>query len=558
MEERKETNNFIDDIIQADISSQKVKQVYTRFPPEPNGFLHIGHVKSLCLNFGMAEKYKGVCNLRFDDTNPESENEEYVEGIKKNIKWLGFDTGERVFYASNYFEKLYEYATMLIRDEKAYVDDLGAEEFAEKYKGTPTVPGKNSPSRSRSIEENLELFEKMRQGSFPEGSKILRAKIDMTHPNMHMRDPGIYRIKYSHHYNTENKWCIYPLYDYAHCVSDSLEGITHSLCTLEFEVHRPLYEWFLDALKVHKPKQIEFARLNLNYTVMSKRKLLELVEEKKVDGWDDPRIPTICGLRRRGYTPDALRNFAKKIGIAKRENMIDTALLEWCIREDLNKIALRKMGIIHPLKLIITNYDTDVEYVDCVNNPEDPSTGKRKVPFSKNIWIEKNDFMLNPPKEFYRLFPGNEVRLKYAYIIKCEDYKTDSDGNIQEIYGRYEPLSKSGEDKTGKKVKTAISWVSAPHSITAEIRLYDTLFTIENLSDIPDDTNWKEYLNPKSLEIIPHAQLEPSFQNAEPHIHYQLERQGYFILDSKFSSSEKLVFNRTVTLKDEWAKIRHF
>lgn len=556
MEEKKEVNNFIDDIIQSDLSSQKVKRVYTRFPPEPNGFLHIGHVKSMCLNFGMAERYKGVCHLRFDDTNPESENADYVEGIKEDVKWLGFEPGERVFYASNYFEKLYEYAVVLIKNEKAYVDDLSAEEFAEKYKGTPTVTGKHSPYRDRSVEYNLDLFDKMKQGAFPEGSKIVRAKIDMSHPNMHMRDPGIYRIKYSYHYNTGNKWCIYPLYDYAHCLSDSLEGITHSLCTLEFEVHRPLYEWFLEALHVHKPQQIEFARLNLNYTVMSKRKLLELVEEKKVDGWDDPRIPTISGLRRRGYTPNALRIFAEKIGIAKRENMIDTALLEWCIREDLNKTALRKMGIIHPLKLIITNYDADVEYLDCINNPEDPSAGRRKVPFSKHIWIEKNDFMLNPPKEFYRLFPGNEVRLKYAYIIKCEDYKTDADGNIQEIYCRYEPLSKSGEDKTGKKVKTAITWVSAAHSIPAEIRLYEKLFTIENLSDIPENKDWKDYLNPKSLEIIHNARLEPSFQNAEAGIHYQLERQGYFILDSKFSSPEKLVFNRTVTLKDEWAKVR--
>lgn len=558
-EEKKESLHFIHQIIEEDNRAGKFGgRVHTRFPPEPNGYLHIGHAKSICLNFGTAQKYGGLCNLRFDDTNPAKESDEYVNSIKEDVRWLGFDWEDRMYHASDYFDQLYAYAVQLIKKGKAYVDDLPSEEFAKNYKGTPTQPGKNSPFRDRSVEENLSLFEKMKNGEFPEGSHILRAKIDMAHPNMHMRDPAMYRIKHAHHHRTGDKWHIYPMYDFAHGISDSIEGITHSLCTLEFEVHRPLYDWFIDELGIYHPQQIEFARLNLNYTVMSKRKLLELVEGNFVDGWSDPRLPTISGLRRRGYTPASIRNFAEKIGVAKRDNIIDVSLLEWSVREDLNKIAPRKMGILKPVKLIITNYPEDkVEYLEAVNNPEDPAAGTRQLPFSREVFIEQGDFMEDPPKQFFRLGPGREVRLKYAYIIKCEDYKKDpATGQVTEIYCTYDPLTKSGEDQTGKKVKSALGWVSAGHACRAEVRLYDRLFNVEDPADVAEGEDWKKNINPNSLEIVENAALEPSLADAEPGIGYQFERQGYFCLDTRYSTPEKKVFNRTVTLKDDWAKIQ--
>jgi len=532
-------------------------KIRTRFPPEPNGYLHIGHAKSICLNFGTAKKYNGLCNLRFDDTNPAKESDEYVNSIKEDVKWLGFDWEDRMYHASDYFDQLYDFAVQLIKKGKAYVDDLPSEEFAKSYKGTPTQPGKNSPFRDRPVLETLELFEKMKNGEFAEGTHILRAKIDMAHPNMHMRDPAMYRIKHAHHHRTGDKWHIYPMYDFAHGLSDSIERITHSLCTLEFEVHRPLYDWFIEELGLYHPQQIEFARLNLNYTVMSKRKLLELVEGKSVDGWDDPRLPTISGLRRRGYTAAAIRHFADKIGVAKRDNTIDVSLLEWSIREDLNKIAPRKMGVLRPLKLVITNYPGDkVEFLDAVNNPEDPESGSRKLPFSSEIYIEQGDFMEDPPKQFFRLGPGREVRLKYAYIIKCEGFRKDpATGEVVEVQCTYDPLTKSGEDQTGKKVKSALSWVSAKHALMAEVRLYDRLFNVEDPSDVEEGEDWKKNINPASLEIVPNAALEPSLTDAVPGVGYQFERQGYFCLDSRYSTAVKKVFNRTVTLKDEWSKI---
>jgi len=556
-EEKKESLHFIHQIIENDNVSGKFGQrVHTRFPPEPNGYLHIGHAKSICLNFGTAKKYNGLCNLRFDDTNPAKESDEYVNSIKEDVKWLGFDWEDRMYHASDYFDQLYDFAVQLIKKGKAYVDDLPSEEFAKSYKGTPTQAGKNSPFRERPAAENLELFEKMKNGEFAEGSHILRAKIDMAHPNMHMRDPAMYRIKHAHHHRTGDKWHIYPMYDFAHGLSDSIERITHSLCTLEFEVHRPLYDWFIVELSLYHPQQIEFARLNLNYTVMSKRKLLELVEGKSVDGWDDPRLPTISGLRRRGYTAASIRNFADKIGVAKRDNTIDVSLLEWSIREDLNKIAPRKMGVLRPLKLVITNYPADkVEFLDAVNNPEEPESGSRKLPFSSEIYIEQGDFMEDPPKQFFRLGPGREVRLKYAYIIKCEGFKKDpATGEVVEVQCTYDPLTKSGEDQTGKKVKSALSWVSAKHALMAEVRLYDRLFNVEDPSDVEEGEDWKKNINPTSLKIVPNAALEPSLNEAVPGVGYQFERQGYFCLDSKYSTAKK-VFNRTVTLKDDWAKI---
>lgn len=558
-EAKKESINFIHQIIEDDNKSGKFGgKVHTRFPPEPNGYLHIGHAKSICLNFGTAQKYQGLCNLRFDDTNPAKESDEYVNSIKEDVKWLGFDWQERLFHASDYFDQLYEYAVQLIRKGKAYVDNLPSEEFAKNYKGTPTQAGKNSPYRGRPVEENLDLFEKMRKGEFDEGTHILRAKIDMSHPNMHLRDPAMYRIKHASHHRTGDKWHIYPMYDFAHGLSDSLEGITHSLCTLEFEVHRPLYDWFIKELGVYHPQQIEFARLNLNYTVMSKRKLLELVEGNFVDGWSDPRLPTISGLRRRGYTPASIRNFADRIGVAKRDNVIDVSLLEWSIREDLNKIAPRKMGVLRPLKVVITNYPEDKEeFLEAVNNPEDPESGTRKLPFSREIYIEQSDFMEDPPKQFFRMGPGREVRLKYAYIIECVDFKKDpATGEVLEVYCTYDPLTKSGEDQTGKKVKSTLSWVSARHAFRAEVRLYDRLFNVEDPSDVEEGEDWKKNINPASLEIIEAAALEPSLGEAQPGVGYQFERQGYFAIDSKYSTADKVVFNRTVTLKDEWAKLQ--
>ncbi|WP_416865867.1 MAG: glutamine--tRNA ligase/YqeY domain fusion protein [Imperialibacter sp.] len=558
-EEKKESINFIHQIIEDDNKTGKfASKVHTRFPPEPNGYLHIGHAKSICLNFGTAKKYNGLCNLRFDDTNPTKESDEYVNSIMEDVKWLGFDWEDRRYHASDYFDQLYEYAQQLIKKGKAYVDSLSSEDFAKNYKGTPTKAGKNSPFRDRSVEENLDLFDRMRKGEFPDGAHVVRAKIDMAHPNMHMRDPSMYRIKHAHHHRTGDKWHIYPMYDFAHGLSDSIEGITHSLCTLEFEVHRPLYDWFIDELGVYHPQQIEFARLNLNYTVMSKRKLLELVEEGYVDGWNDPRLPTISGLRRRGYTPSSIRTFADRIGVAKRDNIIDVGLLEWSVREDLNKIAPRKMGVLRPLKVIITNYPEDKEeMMDATNNPEDSDGGTRKVPFSREIYIEQSDFMEDPPKKFFRMGPGREVRLKYAYIIECIDFKKDpATGEILEVYCTYDPLTKSGEDQTGKKVKSTLSWVSARHAYKTEVRLYDRLFNVEDPSDVEEGEDWKKNINPSSLEIIEAAALEPSLAEAEAGVGYQFERQGYFTVDTKYSTADKLVFNRTVTLKDDWAKIQ--
>ena len=550
-----ESLNFIEQIIEEDIANGKHGgRIHTRFPPEPNGYLHIGHAKSICLNFGLAEKYNGLCNLRFDDTNPEKESVEYVESIKKDVKWLGFDWEDREFYASDYFRLLYEYAIKLIESGNAYIDDQSAAEMSES-RGTPTQPGKESPYRNRSVEENLELFEAMKAGKCKEGERVLRAKIDMASPNMHMRDPVLYRIKYVTHHRTGDEWCIYPTYDFAHGQSDSNENITHSLCTLEFEVHRPLYEWLIQALGIFPSRQIEFARLNLSYTIVSKRKLLELVEGNYVSGWDDPRMPTISGIRRRGYTPESIRNFAEKVGVAKRDGIIDVALLEHSVREDLNKKSNRVMGVLNPIKLIITNYpEGEEEMLTAINNPEDESAGTREMPFSKEVYIDRGDFMEDPPKKFFRLGPGREVRLKYAYIVKCEDYKKDEEtGEITEIYCTYDPATKSGQDTTGKKVKGTLGWVSAKHALDAEVRLYDRLFVTENLNDIDDD--FKNHLNPDSLTVIPKAKLEPSLKAAQAGYQVQFERIGYFIVDED-STDEKLVFNRTVTLRDNWAKLK--
>ncbi len=548
-------SNFIREIIEEDLKTNKHNQkVHTRFPPEPNGYLHIGHAKSICLNFGIARDYNGLCNLRFDDTNPVKEDVEYVDSIQEDVKWLGFDWDNRMYYASDYFQQLYDFAIQLIKDSKAYVDSSTSEEI-KNQKGTPTEAGVNSPYRNRTIEENLELFVGMKEGKFEEGTHTLRAKIDMASQNMHMRDPLIYRIKKATHHNTGDVWCIYPMYDYAHPLSDWIEGITHSLCTLEFEIHRPLYDWFLNALNLENlPRQIEFARLNLNYTIMSKRKLLELVQEKYVSGWDDPRMPTICGLRRRGYTPDSIRNFANKIGVAKRDATTDVALLEHSIREDLNKRAPRVMAVLNPLKVVITNYpDGLIEDLEAINNPEDPAAGKRTIPFSKEIYIDKEDFQEIPHKKFFRLYPGNEVRLKYAYIIKCNDVIKNKSGEIIELHCTYDPESKSGSEGSTRKVKGTIHWVSAVESIKAEVRLYDRLFTVED-PDADGEKDFKEFLNPHSLDILSNCILERSLSNANPGDKFQFERQGYFCVD--LSSSEKLlVFNRTVPLKDSWTKI---
>jgi len=546
--------NFIEQIIEEDIKNNKNEgRVHTRFPPEPNGYLHIGHAKSICLNFGLAKKYNGLCNLRFDDTNPVKENVEYVESIKEDIRWLGFDWEDREYYASDYFEILYEYAERLIKKGKAYVCDLSAEEIS-KQRGTITQKGIESPYRNRSVEENLDLFRRMRAGEFEEGTKVLRAKIDMAHPNMLMRDPILYRIIKASHHRTGDKWCIYPMYDFAHGQCDSIERITHSICTLEFEVHRPLYDWFIKELEIFAPQQIEFARLNLTYTVMSKRKLLELVEGGFVNGWDDPRMPTICGLRRRGYTPEAIRNFADKIGVARRDNTIDVSLLEFCIREDLNKSAERRMAVLNPLKLIITNYPDDkTEVLQAINNPEKPERGTREIFFSKILYIEKDDFMENPPNNFFRLSPGKEVRLRYAYFVKCNEViKDDITGEIKEIHCTYDPASKGGMSPDGRKVKGTIHWVSAKHAIQAEVRLYDRLFKTPFPEEVSEGKDYKDNLNPDSLKIV-NAWVEPSLNNVDLITKYQFERLGYFCHD-KDSSLAKLIFNRTVTLKDSWVK----
>ncbi len=549
--------NFIKDIIEEDLRNNTYGgRVHTRFPPEPNGYLHIGHAKSICLNFGIAEEYGGLCNLRFDDTNPETEDITYIEAIKEDIRWLGFDWDGREYYASDYFDKLYNYAVELIKMGKAYVCDLSPEEIRE-YRGTPTKPGKESPYRNRTVEENLELFERMKRGEFKEGEKTLRAKIDMSSPNLNMRDPVIYRIKYTPHPRTGKKWCIYPTYDFAHCLSDSIEGITHSLCTLEFEDHRPLYDWFLDQLGVHHPKQIEFARLNLSYTVLSKRMLSELVKRGIVDGWDDPRMPTIAGLRRRGYTPEAIRDFCERIGVAKRNSLVDIALLEHCIREDLNKRAPRVMAVLRPLKVIIENYPEDKEEeLDAINNPEDLSMGTRKVPFCREIYIEQDDFMEEPPKKFYRLAPGREVRLRYAYYIKCKDVIKDKDGNIKELICTYDPETRGGWAPDGRKVKATLHWVSARHCIEAEVRLYDRLFIKEDPTDVEEGKSFLDYLNPESLIVLKKCYLEPSLKNAKPGERFQFERLGYFCVDTKDTKEGRLVFNRIVTLKDTWEKIK--
>lgn len=551
----KESLNFIEHIVEEDIKNNKHEgRIHTRFPPEPNGFLHIGHASSICLNFGIAQKYNGKCNLRFDDTNPDTEDSVYVASIKADVKWLGFDWEDREFYASDYYDQLYEFALQLIKEGKAYVDDLSKEEF-DKIKGSITVPGKESPYRNRSVEENLELLERMKNGEFKEGEKVLRAKIDMSSPNMHLRDPAMYRIKYAEHHRTGNKWCIYPTYDFAHGQSDSMEGITHSLCTLEFELHRPLYEWFIKELNIFPSRQIEFARRNLSYTVTSKRKLLQLVEEGHVDGWDDPRMPTISGLRRRGYTPESIRMFVDKIGIARRDNLIDPSLLEFSLRDHLNKIAPRVMAVLDPIKVIITNYPEGTsEELLTENNPEDESMGNRMVPFSKELYIEREDFMEQASKKFFRLAPGKMVRLKSAYIIQCDDFVKDPEtGMITELHCSYFPNSKSGQDTSGLKVKGTIHWVSAAHAVDAEVRLYDRLFMVENPSK-DKDRDFKEFINPDSLIILQNCKLEPSLKNAQPGERFQFQRMGYFCVDTKNTTQEKLVFNRSVTLKDSWAK----
>lgn len=548
--------NFIREIIAEDLKTNKWGgRVHTRFPPEPNGYLHIGHAKSICLNFGIAAEFGGKCNLRFDDTNPSKEDVEYVESIKQDVRWLGFDWEDRLFFASDYFEQMYQYAVQLIKKGRAYVCDLSPDEITE-YRGTLTEPGKDSPYRNRSIEENLDLFERMRAGEFPNGSRVLRAKIDMASPNINMRDPIMYRILHAEHHRTGNKWCIYPTYDWAHGLEDSIERITHSICTLEFEDHRPLYDWYLDQLGVYHPQQIEFARLNLNYTVMSKRKLLRLVQERYVSGWDDPRMQTISGLRRRGYTPESIRTFCERIGLAKRDSVVDIALLEYCLREDLNKRAPRVMAVLRPLKVIIDNYpEGQVEELEAINNPEDPNMGTRKIPFSRVLYIEQDDFREIPPKGFFRLSPGNEVRLKHAYIIKCEQaVKDEKTGEVIELHCSYDPETKSGGAKAGRKVKSTLHWVSAGHAVEAEVRLYNHLFVTPNPDDVPDGSGFKVNLNPNSLEMLTSCKVEPNLKSAKPGDKYQFLRMGYFCVDAD-SSDKKLVFNRTVTLQDEWAKI---
>jgi glutaminyl-tRNA synthetase len=547
-----ERRHFLRDIIDEDLRTGKFGgRVHTRFPPEPNGYLHIGHAKSICLNFGLAKEYGGLCNLRFDDTNPTKEEMEYVESIQQDVRWLGFDWEDRLYYASDYFEQLYEYAVQLIKKGKAYVCDLSADEIRE-YRGTLTEPGKESPYRNRSVEENLDLFRRMRAGEFPNGARTLRARIDMSSPNLNLRDPVMYRILHATHHRTGNTWCIYPTYDWAHGQSDSIEGITHSICTLEFADHRPLYDWFLDELGIYHPQQIEFARLNLTYTVMSKRKLLQLVEESHVQGWDDPRMPTISGLRRRGYTPESIREFAERIGVARSESTVDMALLEDCLRDDLNKRAQRVMAVLRPLKVVIENYpDGMVEELDAVNNPEDASMGTRKVPFSKVIYIERDDFREDPPKKYFRLSPGAEVRLRYAYIIKCTGVvKDEKTGEIVELRCTYDPETRSGSPQSSRRVKGTIHWVSAPHAIDAEVRLYDRLFTVED----PSGDDWRSFINPNSLEVLRDCKVEPSLASAQVQNRFQFERMGYFCVDHD-SAPDHLVFNRTVTLRDTWAKI---
>ena len=548
------SGHFIRRIIEDDLKSGKSGgRVVTRFPPEPNGCLHIGHAKSICMNFGLARDYKGVCHLRFDDTNPSTEDVEFVESIQRDVRWLGFDWGKNLFYASDYYEQLYEFAVQLIKKGKAYVCELNTEEFKE-YRGVPTRSGKNSPWRERPIEENLDLFTRMRAGEFDEGRYVLRAKIDMASPNLHMRDPVIYRIKKESHHRTGSKWCIYPMYDFAHCLSDSIEKITHSICTLEFEVHRPLYDWILDALEVYHPQQIEFAWLSLSYTILSKRKLRQLVENKSVTGWDDPRMPTLAGLRCRGYTPAAIQNFCERIGVTKFVSLTDVALLEHCLRDDLNRTSMRAMAVLNPLRVVIDNYPEDrEEYFEAVNNPEDPSMGTRKVPFSRVIYIEREDFMEQPPKKFFRLAPGREVRLRYACLVTCNRVvKDEKTGEVVELHCAYDPASRGGNAPDGRKVKGTIHWVSARHAVQAEVRLYDRLFLHENPEETGDE--FMKHLNPNSLQVVA-GHLEPSLGGAKAGEKFQFERLGYFCVDTADSAPGKPVFNRTVSLRDSWTKI---
>ena len=551
-------SHFIREIIQEDLRTNRFGgRVHTRFPPEPNGYLHIGHAKSICLNFGLAQEFGGLCNLRFDDTNPTKEEIEYVESIMEDVRWLGFNWEDRLFFASDYFEQLYEWAVQLIKAGKAYVCDLSPEEV-RAYRGTLTEPGRESPYRNRSVAENLDLFERMRAGEFPDGSRTLRAKIDMASPNLNLRDPVMYRILHASHHRTGDRWCIYPTYDWAHGQCDSIEGITHSICTLEFEDHRPLYDWFLENLGIHHPRQIEFARLNLSYTVLSKRKLLQLVREGYVRGWDDPRMPTLAGIRRRGYPPEAIRDFCDRIGVAKNDSVVDIALLEFCVREHLNRHAPRVMAVLRPLKVIIDNYpEGQTEMVEAINNPEDPSAGTRLVPFSRVLYIERDDFMEDPPKQFYRLAPGREVRLRYAYFIKCVDVVKDPQtGEVVELHCTYDPATRGGNAPDGRKVKSTLHWVSAAHALPAEVRLYDRLFTVENPNEERDGQDWKSFINPNSLEVLTGCLVEPSLAQAAPGARYQFERLGYFCVDLVDSQPGHLVFNRTVALRDEWARLQ--
>jgi glutaminyl-tRNA synthetase len=554
--EGKSSINFIEAIINEDLKNGKNDgRVHTRFPPEPNGYLHIGHAKSIILNYGISRKFNGKFNLRFDDTNPTKEEQEYVDSILDDVKWLGADWEDRLFFASDYFDQLYEWTEKIISEGNAYVDDQSAEIISEQ-RGTPTKPGIESPFRNRSVEENLDLFRRMKAGEFPNGAKVVRAKIDLASPNMHMRDPVMYRILHANHHRTGDKWCIYPMYDWAHGESDYLEGITHSICTLEFEVHRPLYNWFVDQIieGEYRPRQIEFARLNISYTVMSKRKLLELVKDGYVSGWDDPRMPTICGLRRRGYTPESLKMFAEKVGVAKRDNIIDVALLEYSIREDLNRTASRVMAVLNPLKVVITNYPDDLEEeLLSENNPEDPDSGHRMLPFSKELFIEKEDFMIDPPKKFFRLAPGQEVRLKNAYIIRCESYELDENGEVKTVFCTHDHETRSGGEGSGRKVKGTLHWVSAKHAVDAEIRLFDRLFIAESPEDVPEGVDYKVNLNPESLQILKNCKVEPGLKGTKPGDKFQFQRIGYFCTDTD-STADNLVFNRTVPLRDSWTK----
>jgi glutaminyl-tRNA synthetase len=551
-------SHFIRNIVSEDLQHGKNQgRVHTRFPPEPNGYLHIGHAKSICLNFGLAAEFGGLCNLRFDDTNPSKEDLEYVESIKQDVRWLGFDWADREYYASDYFEQLYQFALKLIQFGNAFVCDLTAEQIRE-YRGTLLEPGRNSPYRERSIDENVDLFRRMRAGEFADGSRTLRAKIDMASPNINMRDPVMYRVLRATHHRTGDTWCIYPTYDFAHGQSDSIEGITHSICTLEFEDHRPLYDWFLDQLKIHHPQQIEFARLNLTHTVLSKRKLLQLVQQEYVEGWDDPRMPTLAGIRRRGYTPEAIRNFCERIGVAKRNSVVDIAMLEHCLREDLNKRAPRVMAVLRPIKVVLENYpEGQIEELEAVNNPEDPGMGTRRVPFSRVLYIERDDFREDPPKGFFRLSPGKEVRLRYAYIIKCVGVDKDPvTGEIHELRCTYDPETKSGSSQSGRKVKATIHWVSAPHALEAEVRLFDHLFTSEDPDEAQEGGDWLADIHPSSFERLTSCRLEPCLDNAKAADRYQFERLGYFCVDNKDSAPGRLVFNRSVTLRDTWAKLQ--